>query len=107
MTADITERRQAEDSRRTQSERLRALSARLQQIREEERRMVARDLHDQIGQILTAVKMDVDWVTNRLHQNQDQLPARLGGTLDLVRDATHSLRSICTQLRPGCSMILD
>jgi signal transduction histidine kinase len=45
--------------------------------------------------------MDVDWVAKRLPQNEAQLRTRLGATLDLVRDATQSLRSICTQLRPG------
>jgi len=58
---DITARKQAEESLRIKSDQLRALTIRVQQVREEERTMVARDLHDQIGQILTAVKMDVDW----------------------------------------------
>ena len=98
---DITDRQQTQQELRDTLEQLRALSDRLQKAREEERKRVARDLHDQIGQILTAVKMDVDWVTKRLPQNQAQLRARLGTALDLVRDATKSLRAICTELRPG------
>ncbi len=99
---DITARKQAEESLRAQSEQLRALTIRLQQVREEERTMVARDLHDQIGQILTAVKMDVDWTAKHLSpQDEAQLASRLAATLDRLRDATQSLRSICTRLRPG------
>jgi len=105
---DITERKRAEAERllsqqelRDTLEQLRALSDRVHKAREDERTQVARDLHDQIGQVLTAVKMDVDWVTKRLPNGETQIRTKLGTTLDLVRDATQSLRSICTQLRPG------
>ena len=99
---DITERKQAEESVRRQSEQLRALTTRLQQVREEERTMVARDLHDQIGQILTAVKMDVDWVARNLSsRNEAQLSGRLTAALGRLSDAAQSLRSICARLRPG------
>jgi two-component system sensor histidine kinase UhpB len=97
---DITDRKQEEESLRTQSEQLRALSSRLQQIREEERTIVARDLHDQIGQILTAVKMDVAWLTRHLPPDK---PAqdRLQMTSAVLNDALHSVRRICSGLRPG------
>src|SRR5207244_1784469 len=105
---DITERKRAEAERllsqqelRDTLDQVRALSDRLQKAREDERTQVARDLHDQIGQILTAVKMDVDWVTKRLPDSETDIRTKLGATLDLVLDATQSLRSICTQLRPG------
>jgi len=99
---DITARKQAEESLRIKSDQLRALTIRVQQVREEERTMVARDLHDQIGQILTAVKMDVDWVARCLSPQDDaQLSDRLAATLNRLKDATQSLRSICTRLRPG------
>ena len=49
-----------------QKEQLRALAERLQWVREEDRKRVARDLHDQIGQILTAIKMDMTWMTRHL-----------------------------------------
>ena len=71
---DITDRQQTQQKLRDTLEQLRALSGRLQKAREEERKRVARDLHDQIGQILTAVKMDVDWVTKRLPTEPDPAP---------------------------------
>jgi PAS domain S-box-containing protein len=99
---DITRRKEAEESLRRQGEQLRALTTRLQQVREEERTLVARELHDQIGQILTAVKMDVDWFARRLSlQNESEVSNRVAASLDRIRDATQSLRNICTRLRPG------
>ena len=59
VNSDITERKRAEELLVLQTEQLRALADRLQWVREEDRKRVARDLHDQIGQILTAIKMDM------------------------------------------------
>ena len=102
IDTDITERKQAEESLRAQTEQLRALTIRLQQVREEERTMVARDLHDQIGQILTAIKMDCDWVARSLSpENDAAVKARLAASLERIKEATESLRTICTRLRPG------
>ena len=98
---DTTERRESQQKLQQTLDQMRFLSARLQTTREEERKHVARDLHDQIGQILTAIKMDLDWVVKRIQGNQTNIRHRLGGTLALVRDATQSLRKICTELRPG------
>lgn len=97
---DITERRQEEEALRAQGEQLRALSSRLQEIREEERTMVARDLHDQIGQILTAVKMDIAWLAKHLPA-QESMRNRLQKTTLVLNDALHSVRRICSGLRPG------
>ena len=66
INSDITQRKQGEESLILQKEQLRALAERLQLVREEDRKQVARDLHDQIGQILTAIKMDLTWVTRHL-----------------------------------------
>jgi len=101
MFQETTERRQSQQELRDTLEQLRALSARLQTAREEERKRVARDLHDQIGQILTAARMDVDWVAKHIAQDQTEVRARLESALNLVRDATQSLCKICTELRPG------
>lgn len=98
---ETTERRQSHQELQDTLEQLHALSARLQTAREAERKQVARDLHDQIGQILTAARMDVDWVAKHIPQDQTEVRARLESTLNLVHDATQSLRKICTELRPG------
>jgi PAS domain S-box-containing protein len=110
IAMDITERKRAEEvvlrseKEAMQREQLRALAARLQRVREEERTKVARDLHDQLGQIMTAIKMDVMWMAKRLTKGQVDLRIRLLRTTDLLNDGMQSIRAICSGLRPG---ILD
>ena len=63
--------RRAEDKVRRSSDKLRALSAKLQFLREEERSRIAREIHDELGQMLTALKMDLRWIEGRLSQDPD------------------------------------
>ena len=82
-------------------EQLRALAARLQSVREEERKRVAREIHDQLGQVLTAVKIDLSAVVRELPADQAN---RTSSILKLVDETIQSVRRISTELRPG---ILD
>jgi len=91
---DIEDQKQAE-------QQLRALTTRLQRVREEERTKVARDLHDQIGQLLTAMKMDIVWIANRMSAEQAEIRTRLSGTVELISEGVRSVRKICSGLRPG------
>ena len=109
-SVDITERKQAdEDLRRgevleMQRKQLKALAARLQRAREEERKRVARDLHDQIGQILTAIKIDMAWISRQLPEVKNAVHDRIASSVKLINEGVRSVRSICSGLRPG---ILD
>jgi signal transduction histidine kinase len=82
---------------------MRALSDRTEEIREDERAGIAREIHDHLGQALTALKMDIAWVARRLHD-----PETVRTKLDeMSRDADEviaSIRRISAELRPG---ILD
>jgi PAS domain S-box-containing protein len=105
---DITRRRQAENELRDSREQLRALAARLQAVREEERTRVAREIHDELGQMLTAIKMDLRWIEHDLERFNDP---RLNPLLDKAVAATEltdalasSVQRIAAELRPG---ILD
>jgi PAS domain S-box-containing protein len=106
-SADITERvRTQETLRRTekmalQREQFQALAERLRRAREEERTKVARDLHDQIGQILTAIKLDLTWMSRRLPKANDEFQDRMRGAIGLINDGVESVRTICTGLRPA------
>ena len=110
FTEEITERKKAQEAllraekAAFQRQQLQALAARLQQAREEERKMVARDLHDDIGQILTAIKMDMTWAVRHLPRANDEVHDRLKGSIELINDGVRSVRKICSGLRPG---ILD
>ena len=110
VTRDITQKRRAEEALR-QSERLtfqrqqlQALAKRLHQAREDERKLVARELHDQIGQILTAIKFDMTWVARHQPQTEDGVHKRLARSIELINEGVKSVRTICSGLRPG---ILD
>ena len=99
-----TERRRAEERLRESHEQLRALSVYLQYVREEERTRIAREVHDELGQSLTALKLDLAWVSGRLPRSQRPLLDKLATMSDHVDATIQSIRRIATELRPG---ILD
>ena len=80
---------------------LRALAARLQNIREEERKRVAREIHDQLGQALTAIKLDVSSLVCELPPEQGKEPNKVRSILKLVDETIQTVRRIATELRPG------
>ncbi len=82
-------------------EQLRALAARLQSIREEERKRVAREIHDQLGQALTAIKLDVSSLVRDLPTEQIKESNRAPSILKLVDETIQTVRRIATELRPG------
>ncbi len=98
---DVTmEKRTAEEIRESR-EQLRNLSRYLQTSREQERASVAREIHDDLGQILTALKMDLSWLGKRLPKDNMALTKKqseIDQTLDLAID---SVQRIMTSLRPG------
>jgi PAS domain S-box-containing protein len=99
---DITLRKQAEDALRQSQRELRELSARVLEAREEEKAHIARELHDELGQLLTALKMDLGWLRERLPDAElAQRAAEMGALLDRTVSAT---RRIMADLRP---MMLD
>jgi len=98
------ERKRAEDKLRRSMEQLRALSVYLQYVREDERIRISRQVHDELGQALTGLKMDLYWLANRLpkkyrtvHEKTRAMSAHIDATIQTVR-------RIATELRPG---ILD
>jgi len=89
-------------SRRVQSEQtIRALANKLERAREVERTRVARDIHDDLGQMLTGLKMDLDWLAGRLPGTDDELQQRLGAMDALIDGGIDSVRRIASSLRPA------
>ncbi len=85
-----------------QRKQLRALSEHQEKAREEERTRVARDLHDDIGQILTAIKMELAWIGKHVGDKKtNEVSARLTSTVKLINDGVQSVRRICSGLRPS------
>ncbi len=98
VVQDITERLRAEAA-------LHALTARLQEVREEESKRIARELHDELGQVLTALKMDLHWVERDLEgkkptKRTNALLEKIMGASELVDSAIKTVQRICAELRP-------
>jgi PAS domain S-box-containing protein len=104
IVENVTERKRAQEELQHSFEQLRALTARLQVIREEERKSVAREIHDELGQALTAIKIDLASLMRELPADQQQQWKRPDSILELVDQTIQSVRRISAELRPG---ILD
>jgi PAS domain S-box-containing protein len=97
---DVTRRKEYEDMLTRQQAELREISARVLEAREEEKTLLARELHDELGQLLTAMKMDLAWLRERLPQGSAELGAK-AAQMDAVLDRTvSSVRRIAAELRP-------
>ena len=119
---DISERRKAEVALRKSHEELEVLvhertaelrmineqlsmfSSYLQEAREKERTAIAREIHDELGQALTALKIDLSWLKKRLPKNQKSLLEKEASMSELVESTIQTVKKISSELRPG---ILD
>ncbi len=101
MVEDITERKQMEEQSRRLEAQLRLLARRLDAAREEERRSLALWIHDEIGQMLTAVRMDLSWVHRKLPPRNQELKARLVELQGLLEENIGAVQRVCAELRPS------
>lgn len=105
---DVTERRRIMDELVFSREEMRALAGRLRDVREEERKRIARAIHDELGQALTGIKMDLVWMRRQMKRNglidHEKIMTRLESMGDLTDVTIREMRRIITELRPG---ILD
>jgi len=98
------ERRLAENELKRSQELFRNLSLHLQEVREEERTRIARQIHDDLGQALTALKIDVSWLNSKLTDPRDAIREKLKSMVTLVDGTVQTVRKVSEDLRPG---ILD
>ncbi len=101
IASDLSETKRAEQELRASSEQLRGLAAHLLTIREEERARISREVHDELGQSLTAVKMDLAWLAARVPQKNAQMLERIRSTRQMADNIIQSVRRISTELRPA------
>src|SRR5260370_21746953 len=98
LANEIAERRLAEERVRESEEKLRALAAHLITVREEERTHIAREIHDELGQVLTGLKMEVTWLAKRLRDKP--LIEKTDSMCKLIDTTVQTVRKIATGLRP-------
>jgi PAS domain S-box-containing protein len=97
---DITLRKQHEEALTRQQQELQDLSAQVLEAREEEKTLLARELHDELGQLLTALKMDVGWLRERLPPHAPELGDKARQMVALLDQTVASVRRISADLRP-------
>jgi PAS domain S-box-containing protein len=100
LRTEIAERQHAEEQLKASLAQLRALAARLQSVREEERTSISREIHDELGQACTAIKMDLALIGRRLTKRQSQLHAKVYSAIQLADNMIGTLRRIASELRP-------
>jgi len=98
---DQTPRRRAIDSLRHSHEQLRNLSAHLQTVREQERKLIAQELHDELGHRLTALNLDLSLLAKKLPSDASQLHEMVNTMVDVVNTTIKTIQRICTELRPS------
>jgi len=98
---DITERKRAEEELERSRQQMRNLSAHLQSVREKERTHIARELHDELGQLLTALNMDIILLDRKVPAEHRDLRERIKAMSDLVGLTMKTLKRIYMDLRPG------
>src|SRR5438309_3918541 len=102
--AGRAERRRAEENLRKSHKQLRALSVYLQYVREDERIRISRQVHDELGQALTGLKMDLYWLANRLPKKFRAVQEKTRSMSAHIDSTIQTVRRISSELRPG---ILD
>ena len=97
---DIGDRRRAESELRESHRQLRELASSLQAVREEERTSIARELHDELGQQLLRLRMDLSWMSGRIKDLAPAVQEKVVDMKQFVAGTVDTLRRVTTRLRP-------
>jgi PAS domain S-box-containing protein len=97
---DVSERKRIEQELLESREQLRQLGAHMEAVREEERKRIALEIHDELGQLLTALKMDVSLLKMQL-SGLPELPTKVAEMRELVEKTILMVRNVANHLRPA------
>ena len=104
LSQDVTEKYEAKELLQKSYEDIRQLAFNLQTIREDERTSIAREIHDELGQQLTGLKMDLHWLSRKINSTDEEINSKMKESIELINTTISSVRKISTDLRPS---ILD
>lgn len=104
LANDVTQKITAEEALKKSHEELRQLATHLEKVRETERTNIAREIHDELGQQLTGLKMDISWLNRKLKNQDEDVQMKINETIQLIDTTVKTVRRIATELRPS---ILD
>lgn len=104
IARDITERKLAEEKLKRNAKLLRELAAHLQSVREEERALIAREIHDEFGQTLTVLKIKLTLINKKIPEDLFSLKSKLDEVIKMIDDSVETVQKISSKLRPD---ILD
>jgi PAS domain S-box-containing protein len=104
LANDVTEKIIAEEKLKHSYDEIRQLASHIENIREEEKIEIAREIHDELGQQLTGLKIDVSWISKKMKEDDEDIKQKIKGTIELIDETIKIVRRISTELRPS---ILD
>jgi len=100
LMEDITERKLAEQSLKRSEEQLRQLTIYMDTKTEDEKKLIAREIHDGLGQLLTGLKMDIQWIAKKWPQKNETLQKKFTSMNQIIDDSVREVQKLSIQLRP-------
>jgi signal transduction histidine kinase len=99
LTKEISEKKKAEEEIKAKNQQLSQLAMNIQKVKEEENIRIAREVHDELGQMLTALKIEVSWFNGKL-PDDSRAQEKLASIINLLDETLKTVRKISTHLRP-------
>jgi PAS domain S-box-containing protein len=100
VSRDITQRRKAEQELELSRKQLQHFTEHLEHVLEEERKRISRELHDELGQLLTILKFDISWLRLEGGKSDSDTQAKIDGMMESVNEALASVKRIAKEIRP-------